>query len=116
MIEVSPTNAVRPQEMTSNHPHDWSGCFSGLLAGSRRQRGSHHAPPQGESAPHVPQEPSPEKSIPGEFVGVIYIDVTFKKICALTLRLARICANRQQLRLWQRTAGEWPSPCIFLDY
>ncbi|KAH9967481.1 hypothetical protein BC827DRAFT_1264286 [Russula dissimulans] len=40
---------------------------TGLLSGSRWQRGSHHAPPQGESASHASQEPSLEKSLPGEF-------------------------------------------------
>ncbi|KAI9510511.1 hypothetical protein F5148DRAFT_1335385 [Russula earlei] len=53
--------------MASNLPHERSGCFSGLLPGSRRQRGSQHVPSQGENAPPPPQGSSVEKFFPGAF-------------------------------------------------
>ena len=63
-----------PGGMSSNLPHERSGCFSGLLAGSRRQRGCQSVSPQEESAsPLAPQESSHGNSLPGDFVGVIHI-------------------------------------------
>ncbi|KAH9004502.1 hypothetical protein EDB86DRAFT_1949946 [Lactarius hatsudake] len=56
--------------MTSNLPHERSGCFSGLLAGSRRQRACQHAPRQGESAPRAS---SPGKALPEELPGYVRI-------------------------------------------
>ncbi|KAF8479564.1 amidohydrolase [Russula ochroleuca] len=54
--------------MSSNLSHEWSGCFSGLLAGSRRQRSCQSVPLQEESAaPLAPQESSHGKTLPGEF-------------------------------------------------
>ncbi|KAF8493198.1 hypothetical protein F5888DRAFT_1636684 [Russula emetica] len=54
--------------MTSNHSHERSGCFSGLLAGSRWQRGCQSVSLQVESAsPLAPQESSHGKSLPGDF-------------------------------------------------
>ncbi|KAH9992985.1 hypothetical protein BJV74DRAFT_795679 [Russula compacta] len=75
--------------MTSNHPRERSGCFSGLLAGSRRQREYQHPPQQGESAPFAPQVPSLGKTLPGEFVCVIYacLQVAFPEY----VRIASSC-------------------------
>ncbi|KAI9440342.1 hypothetical protein H4582DRAFT_2055753 [Lactarius indigo] len=56
--------------MTPNLPHERSGCFSGLLAGSRRQRVGQHVPRQGESAPRAS---SPEKALPEELPGYVRI-------------------------------------------
>ncbi|KAI0286076.1 hypothetical protein BGY98DRAFT_944832 [Russula aff. rugulosa BPL654] len=54
--------------MSSNLSHERSGCFSGLLAGSRRQRGCQSVSMQVESAsPLAPQESSHGKSLPGDF-------------------------------------------------
>ena len=70
--------------MSSNLSHEWSGCFSGLLPGSRRQRSCQSVPLQGESvAPLAPQESSHGKTLRGEFVGVIYTDI--QMVCGLTL-------------------------------
>jgi len=63
---------ITPREMTSNPSHERSGCFSGLLAGSRWQRGCQSVPLQEEStAPLAPQESSHGKSLPGDIVGVL---------------------------------------------
>ncbi|KAI9464439.1 hypothetical protein BJY52DRAFT_1249053 [Lactarius psammicola] len=59
--------------MTSDHPHERSGCFSGLLSGSRRQRACQHAPRQGESAPLPPHVSSPGKALPEELPGYVRI-------------------------------------------
>lgn len=54
--------------MTPNLSHERSGCFSGLLAGSRRQRGRQSVSLQVESAsPLAPHESSRGKSLPGDF-------------------------------------------------
>jgi hypothetical protein len=92
---------VNPRAMSPNHSNERSGCFSGLLPGSRRQRGCQSAPLQGESAaPLAPQESSHGKSLPaGEFVSVIYADfsVFFLRADDDDGNIARIRANCQQL-------------------
>jgi len=60
--------------MSSDPSHEWSGCFSGLLSGSRRQRAHQQAPLQGEGAPLAQRESSPEKALSGELVCAIYND------------------------------------------
>ncbi|KAH9053621.1 hypothetical protein EDB87DRAFT_205722 [Lactarius vividus] len=56
--------------MASNLPHERSGCFSGLLAGSRRQRAYQQVPRQGES---LPCASSPGKALPEELPGYVRI-------------------------------------------
>jgi hypothetical protein len=52
------------------------GCFSSILAGSRRQRAHQHVPPL-ESALLTPQTSSPREPLPEELVSANHIG--FKK-------------------------------------
>lgn len=81
--------------MSSHLSREWSGCFSGLLSGSRRQRGSQQALPQEESAILAPRDPSPES-----FTFVCAIYTGFRRAFRADDDTARIRADCKQLRLW----------------